>query len=78
MVYLVLILALLALLSGISFYFGRKVNTGSGFLLAERSIPWYVNSGSIFLHIWAPEPLLEELHSHISTELPGPGLISGA
>lgn len=48
MVYLVFILAFLALLSGVSFYFGRKVRTGSGFLLAGRSIPWYVNSGSIF------------------------------
>lgn len=48
MLYLALILGFLALLSGISFYFGRKVNTGSGFLMAERSIPWYVNSGSIF------------------------------
>lgn len=42
--YLVIILALL---SGISFYFSKRIATGSGFLMAERSIPWYVNSGSI-------------------------------
>lgn len=48
MVYLIIILAFLAALSGISFYFSKRVNTGTGFLTAERSIPWYVNSGSIF------------------------------
>lgn len=45
--YLVIILAFLALLSGISFHFSKRIATGSGFLMAERSIPWYVNSGSI-------------------------------
>lgn len=46
--YLIIILLFLAALSAISFYFSKKVDTGSGFLMAERSIPWYVNSGSIF------------------------------
>ena len=46
--YLIMILLFLAVLSLISFYFSRRVKTGTGFLMAERSVPWYVNSGSIF------------------------------
>lgn len=39
MVYLIIILAFLAALSGISFYFSKRISTGTGFLTAERSVP---------------------------------------
>lgn len=48
MEYLIIILVFLVLLSGISFYFSKRVSTGSEFLTAEKSLPWYVNSSSIF------------------------------
>lgn len=49
MSYLGIIIVFLLVLSAVSLYLGKKkVKTGSDFLIAERSVPWYVNSGSIF------------------------------